>query len=51
MTFDITPFADKIQIARGPCCEKEMILMVISFNQTKTNKGVAKYKNLLSSEM
>lgn len=38
MTFEITPFADKIQIAFGPCCENEMTLMLISFNHIKYKK-------------
>ena len=30
VTFEITPLADRMQIARGPCCENDITFMVTS---------------------
>lgn len=30
VTLDITPFAERMHIARGPCWEKDMIFIVTS---------------------
>jgi hypothetical protein len=34
VTFEMAPLADKIQIPRGPCCEKDIILAATSCWET-----------------
>lgn len=43
VTFEITPFAERIQIARGPCWENDMIFIVTSFSTAKHPKKKRQY--------
>lgn len=36
---DMEPLADKMHIARGPCCEKDIIFVVMSWKKTKMLSG------------
>lgn len=42
VTLEIVPFAERMHIARAPCCEKDMTFIVTSYNSNNNHNNDSK---------